>query len=289
MKHHRLLVTGAGGQLGRAVVAEAQARPGVSVVGLSRTELDVEDAASTRLVLATRAPTAVIHCGAWTDVDGCEKDPERADRVNGHGTAYVAEACRALRARLVYVSTDFVFDGQGTEPYPIDAPTAPISAYGRSKLLGEQAVLRDGDPGFSVVRTSWVFGPGGRNFPAAILARARSGEPLEVVDDQVGSPTYTIDLAAALCDLATLADAPGGIYHGSNEGSCSWHRFAVDLLQAAGLTDVEVGRMSSADLDRPAPRPAYSVLDTSRLAALRGQEFPHYERAIAHYLQTEDR
>ncbi len=278
----RFLVTGAGGQLGRAILEHA----GDDAVGLTHADVALEDADAVRQAIATHRPEAVLHCGAWTDVDGCERDPEKADAVNGHGTSYVAESCRAIGARLVYVSTDFVFDGAGTAPYPVDAPTAPISAYGRSKLLGEQAVLRDAEPGFWVVRTSWVFGPGGRNFPRAILDRARSGQPLRVVDDQVGSPTFTPDLAVALCDLATL-DAEPGVYHASNEGVCSWFDFAVELIGAAKLENVQIDRMPSSELDRPAPRPAYSVLDCSRLTAVRGAPLPHYRDAVRRYLSLE--
>lgn len=280
----RFVVTGAGGQLGRAMVERVEAA-GDSVAGLRHADLAVEDADATRKVLAELAPEIVVHCGAWTDVDGCELDPARATEVNGHGTAYVAEACRALGARLVYVSTDFVFDGAGTSPYPVDAATAPISEYGRSKLLGERAVLRDSESGFSVVRTSWVFGPGGKNFPSAILGRARSGGPLKVVDDQVGSPTFTLDLADALFDVACAAGA-SGIYHASNAGVCSWHEFACELVRAAGL-DIEVGTMSSSELERPAPRPSYSVLDCSRLTEMRGKPLPDYRDAIRRYLELE--
>ena len=277
-------MTGAGGQLGRAVVDAARAR-GLDPIGLTHAELDVQDADASRRVIARSAPVLVVHCGAWTDVDGCERDPQRATAVNGHGTAHVADACRANSAGLVYVSTDFVFDGSASEPYAVDAPPNPISEYGASKLLGERAVLRDGEPGFAVVRTSWVFGPGGRNFPAAILGRARQGEPLRVVDDQHGSPTFTLDLAEALLDLG-LSTNPTGIYHAANSGACSWHAFAQALVGAAGL-ELEVDRMSSADLDRPAARPAFSVLDCSRLAELRGRPMPDYHDAIRRYLELE--
>lgn len=278
------LVTGAGGQLGRAVLAEAQRR-GLSAIGRSHTELPVEDADVVHRQLAEIRPKAVLHCAAWTDVDGCEGDPERAELINGRGAARVAEACREIRARLVYVSTDFVFDGQGTRPYREDDPVAPLSVYGQSKLAGERAVLEY--PGFAVARTSWLFGPGGRNFPKAILARAKSGEPLRVVNDQTGSPTLTLDLAAALLDLAQ-SDAPGGVYHAANDGSCTWHEFAQQILARAGLGDVTVDTMSSAELGRPAARPAYSVLDCSKLAAVRGGKgLPHYLDGLDRYLATE--
>jgi dTDP-4-dehydrorhamnose reductase len=287
-----VLVTGAAGQLGRAVVLAAEAR-GLEAVGLDRGALAVEDADRVRERLAGSRPDLVIHCAAWTDVDGCEADPARADLVNGHGTAYVAEACRALDARLVAVSTDYVFDGCApldeagrTRAFVPGDAVAPRSAYGRSKLLGEEAVLRaPRASNFYVVRTSWVFGPGGRNFPRAILDRARSGQPLRVVDDQQGCPTFTLDLAEALLDLG-LSDAPSGIYHAANEGVVSWHGFAVELLRQAGV-GVDVGTMSSAELDRPAPRPAWSALDCSLLAAVRGRPLPGWQDAVTRYLEQE--
>ena len=168
----------------------------------------------------------------------------------------------------------------------MDEVPAPISCYGRSKLLGERAVA-EGELGSSaIVRTSWVFGPGGRNFLRAILERARTCKPLAVVNDQIGRPTFTLDLAEALLDLA-VEDELSGIYHAANSGHCSWHQFACDLLAAAGLGHIEVATMSSAELDRPAKRPAWSVLDCSRLTELRDQPLPHYRDAIPRYLEKE--
>lgn len=281
----RYLVTGAGGQLGRAVLQAAAAR-GEEAHGADHAELAVEDAVGVAAWVSRHRPRSVIHCAAWTDVDGCERDPDRAERINGQGTSHVARACAEAGVGLLYVSTDFVFDGSRGEPYPVDAEPDPLSAYGRSKLSGERAVLDAGRDDFFVVRTSWVYGPGGKNFPAAILARARSGQPLSVVDDQVGSPTMTRDLAEALLDLAA-AGAGGGIYHAANEGTCSWHRFALDILERAGLASIPVATMSSADLDRPAKRPSYSVLDCSRLTAARGGPLPSYLDALARYLSEE--
>ena len=283
----KFLVTGARGQLGRAVLDAAAAR-NIDAIGVGHGELAVEDAAGVAAAMERHRPDVAIHCGAWTDVDGCERDPERAELINGTGTANVARACTAVGTALVYVSTDFVFDGSLGEPYPVDASPNPLSAYGRSKLSGERAVLAEGRDRFSVVRTSWVYGPGGANFPRAILERARSGQPLSVVDDQVGSPTMTRDLAEALLDLGA-ADGAGGIYHAANEGTCSWHRFALDILERAGLGSIPVATMSSADLDRPASRPAYSVLDCSRLTALRGRPLPHYLDALQRYLSEESK
>lgn len=281
------LVTGANGQLGRSVLKLAKAR-GKLAIGAGHAELAVEDQDAVREWVGKHRPRFVLHCGAWTNVDGCEADPQQADRVNGHGTGFLAEACVANDCGLLYVSTDFVFDGTAQTPYPVDAPVAPLSAYGRSKRLGEEAVLRHQRGNFYVLRTSWVFGPGGKNFPKAILDRARSGNPLSVVTDQRGRPTYTPDLAAAMFDLCE-SGAASGIYHCANEGECNWHQFAVDCLQAAGLGHVAVGETLANKLARPAARPAYSVLDTSRLDAVLGHPQPHYRDAIARYLKEESK
>lgn len=280
----RFLVTGSRGQLGHAVCALLESR-GVDAVGLGSRDLPVHDEKAVAEQFARHRPSHVLHCGAMTNVDGCESEPELAMDINGAGTAHVARACLEHGAALCYVSTDYVFDGRGTRPYRHDDACQPVSAYGRSKLAGEVAVLSHGRPDFYVARTAWVFGPGGQNFPRAILNRARQGGPLKVVDDQRGCPSMTLDLAEAMVDLLQ-SGADGGVYHLANEGECTWHQFAVELLQAEGL-DLEVGRMSSAELDRPAPRPAYSLLDTSRLQAVRGRPLPHYLDAMRRYLEAD--
>ncbi len=280
------LVTGARGQLGRAVTAAIAAR-GKRAFGVDVDEMPLENRAAIASMVMTHRPRCVIHCGAITNVDGCESDPLTAHRVNGLATAWVVEAAAAVDARLAYVSTDFVFDGDADGvPYPVDAPVAPLSIYGSSKRLGEEAVLAHDRPAFFVVRTAWVFGPGGRNFPRAILERARSGQPLKVVTDQVGSPTLTLDLAEALLDLVE-SDAAGGVYHATNGGHCSWHQFAVDVLAAAGLSDIEVGTQLAADLGQAATRPQWSVLDNSAIEAVRGKAMPSYQDAITRYLAAE--
>ena len=177
-----------------------------------------------------------------------------------------------------------VFDGESERPYRPDDEPNPISQYGHSKLLGEREVLLRERPDFWIVRSGWVFGPDGSNFPRAILDRARSGEALRVVDDQTGSPTLTLDLAEALLDLAT-ARPEAGIYHACNRGACSWHRFACDILDAAGI-QADVARIKSSELDRPAPRPRYSVLDCTNMTELRGQPLPYYKDAIERYLRA---
>ncbi|MCK5941578.1 MAG: dTDP-4-dehydrorhamnose reductase [Planctomycetes bacterium] len=281
-----LLVTGAKGQLGRAILHLAAER-GLSTVGVDLAEMPLDDRAAIQRGVAQARPAFVLHCGAITNVDGCEREPLTAYRINGLATAWVAEAAAAAGAGMAYVSTDFVFDGSlhGT-PYPTDAAVNPLSVYGASKRLGEEAVLAHGRDDFYVVRTSWVFGPGGKNFPRAILDRARSGQPLKVVTDQIGRPTMTHDLADALLDLARLRPA-GGIYHAANEGQCSWHEFAVDVLRIAGV-DVAVGEQTAADLGLPAARPSWSVLDTDKLAAVRGKRLPDYTDALERHLPLDE-
>lgn len=282
-----LLVTGALGQLGRTIMAQAKGL-GLVAVGVDINEMPLDDRCRIQQVVGAAKPAFVMHCGAITNVDGCEAEPLLAYRINGLATAWIAEAAASVNAGMAYVSTDFVFDGTpyGT-PYPVDAAIKPLSVYGASKRLGEEAVLGHGRDDFYVVRTSWVFGPGGKNFPRAILNRARSGKPLKVVTDQVGRPTMTHDLAEALLDIRRLKPA-GGIYHAANEGQCSWHKFAVDTLAAAGINDIEVGEQTAADLNLPAARPAWSVLDTSKLATVRGKHLPNYRDALQRHVPLDE-
>jgi dTDP-4-dehydrorhamnose reductase len=285
------LVTGAAGQLGRVVTAEIAARGGTAL-GVDVAEMPLDQRAAIATVIGDSKPRRIVHCGAITNVDGCEQDPLAAYRINALATAWIAEAAAAVGAALVYVSTDFVFDGTSTVPYPVDATPKPLSVYGASKRLGEEAVLAHRRADFYVVRTSWVFGPGGKNFPRAILDRAKSGQPLKVVTDQIGRPTLTLDLAPALLDLLE-SSAPGGIYHAANEGQCSWHQFAVDIVRAAGLGNIVVGAQTAAEYAAtmvaagkkpPAPRPAWSVLDTTKLAAVRKKQLPDYVDALRRHL-----
>lgn len=282
-----LLITGAAGQLGRTLMAQAKAM-GLNAVGVDVAEMPLDSREAIEAMVQKERPSFVMHCGAITNVDGCEAEPLVAYRINGMATAWVAEAAARVDAGMVYVSTDFVFDGtlEG-RPYPVDSAIKPLSVYGASKRIGEEAVLAHGREDFYVIRTSWVFGPGGKNFPRAILNRARAGGALKVVTDQVGRPTMTHDLAEAILDVFKLKPA-GGIYHAANEGQCSWHQFAVDTLAAAGMNDIDVGVQTAADLNLPAARPAWSVLDTEKLAAVRGKHLPHYLDALARHVPLDE-
>ncbi|MHC4941032.1 MAG: dTDP-4-dehydrorhamnose reductase [Planctomycetota bacterium] len=254
-----LLVTGARGMLGRAVVAAA---PG-AVRGIDLEDGDLsEPGVAARLIAKA---TGVIHCAGYTDVDGAESEPEAAHRANAVASAMVAEACSEAGIPLVIVSTDYVFDGTATHPYTEEDTPNPQGVYGRSKLAAEQ-------PSARIVRTAWLHGEGGRNFPDTILRLAAEG-PLRVVNDQRGSPTWTGALAPVLWDVLRL---PVGIYHATCEGSCTWYEFARFIAP-----DADISPCTSAEFPRPAPRPAYSVLDCSKLAALRGKRLPHWQEAYS--------
>jgi dTDP-4-dehydrorhamnose reductase len=255
----RLLVTGAAGMLGRDVVASAT-DAGHEVSALARADLDIADAAAVRSAVAAATPDAVVNCAAWTDVDGAETAEAEATAVNGAGAGNLADACADAGALLVHVSSDYVFDGRAQDPYREDAPTAPQGAYGRSKLAGEHAVEAAGGRS-AIVRSAWVFGPHGRNFVDTMRRLGAERDELAVVDDQVGCPTYTGHLAPALLEIAERGAT--GYMHVAGGGSCSWFDLAVATFEETGL-DCRVRRQSTADLGRPAPRPAFSVLTSTR-------------------------
>jgi len=254
----RILITGGGGQLGHDLVA---ALHGHDVVAPRRARLDVTDRDQVLQVIGHSEPDAVVHAGAWTDVDGCELDPDRAYQVNSLGTRHIVEGARMVGALVCYVSTDYVFDGTASSPYREWDDPNPRSVYGRSKLGGE----RELDPGSTIVRTSWVCGLNGRNFVKTVLRLADERDELAVVDDQHGCPTFTPDLAEMIRRLV-VARLPG-TFHVTNQGSTSWFGFAREILAAAGLDPGRVRPIPTAGLDppRPAPRPANSVLDNAAL------------------------
>ncbi|MET0685625.1 MAG: dTDP-4-dehydrorhamnose reductase [Solirubrobacteraceae bacterium] len=256
----RLLVTGAAGMLGTDVAAAA-GRAGHEVLALARADLDVLDAPAVRRALADARPDAVVHCAAYTNVDGAEADEAAATVLNGGAAGHVAGAAHAVGAFTVHVSSDYVFDGSASEPYLESSPTAPLGAYGRSKLAGEHAVAAAAPGAHAIVRTAWLFGAHGPNFVATMLRLAGERDALSVVDDQVGCPTFTGHLAPALVCLAEARAA--GIHHVAGGGACSWYDLAAATFAARGV-EVELARGRTADLGRPAPRPAYSVLRTER-------------------------
>jgi dTDP-4-dehydrorhamnose reductase len=278
----RTLILGGGGMLGLAVVREARRRQ-LPALALGRAQADVRDPVGLRRWCAEFHPEVVINCAAYTKVDLCEGEGQaEAMAVNGDAVGTVAAAAAEVGARLVQPSTDYVFDGAADEPYREDAATAPLSVYGRSKLVGEQRALAAGG---LVVRTSWLFGTGGPNFVATVVRLIDGGErPLRIVDDQVGAPTYTPFLASALLDLATAGAS--GTLHYRNYPPASWYAFASEIARA-WPTDrgvVEVRAMKTAELARPAPRPAYSVLSVERCEAILGRTVEPWLAGLSEYL-----
>lgn len=258
----RILVTGAGGQLGRAVVRAAAAH-GCHALGLPRADLDVTDVGAVDGVLQALRPHAVVHCAAMTDVDGAEADPDRALAINGEGTRAVATAAASAGAHLVYVSTDYVFPGTAPGGYAEDDEVGPINAYGASKLAGERAA-RELVPDACIARTAWLFGADGANFVRTIAALATSRPAIDVVADQQGSPTWTVHLADALVLCAT--QRMGGIVHLAGSPPATWHALAEQVVATLGV-ECEVRPVASAAFPRPAPRPAHSVLRSTRTDA----------------------
>jgi dTDP-4-dehydrorhamnose reductase len=230
-------------------------------------------------------PHVVVNCAAFTKVDASETDPS-AWTVNARGAGILSRECRRRGARLVQISTDFVFDGEKREPYTEADETAPLSAYGRAKRAGEEAALES--PGALVVRASWLFGRGGWNFIEAILKQVEEGRSeLSIVDDQRGKPTATTDLSEAI--VALLAGGASGIYHFANDGEVTWYDFALEILLMAGKPDVEVRPAKSAALARPALRPAYSVLDTTKYRTLTGRPIRHFREPLLEYVASRAR
>jgi dTDP-4-dehydrorhamnose reductase len=273
----RILVTGAGGMLGQDVVRAASAR-GQEVVGLAHDELDVTDADAVAAAIELARPDAVVNCAAWTDVDGGEADPDGARAVNAEGAGNVARAAAAAGTRLVHVSTDYVFDGEKRAPYVESDATAPRSVYGATKLAGEDAVRAAGGS-HAIARSSWLFGAGGRNFVATMLGLGAERDEVKVVTDQIGRPTYTGHLAHALLELA--AGTSEGVHHVAGGGEpCSWHDFTVEIFRQAGV-ECRVAPCTTAEMPRPAPRPAYSALASERPET---PALPAWQDGLAAYL-----
>ena len=264
--------------LGRAVVGAAEAA-GHDVAALTRPQLDVTDPDAVARAFTRARPEAVVNCAAYTDVDGAEDAPEDALRLNGEAAGIVAAAAASERAAVLYPSSDYVFDGEKRTPYVEADPVGPISSYGRSKLAGEQATAEGNERHYSV-RTSWLFGPGGRNFVDTMLALGRERDEVRVVSDQVGCPTYTGHLAEGL--LALLDTEAYGMHHMVAAEQCSWAEFAAAIFEDAGV-DCRVTPVTSEEFPRPAPRPAYSVLRSERGAP----ELPAWREGLRAYLGHE--
>lgn len=272
----KVLVTGAGGMLGADVVAAAR-RLSHEVVGFDRDELDITDPARVERLIARERPGAVINCAAWTAVDSAEENEPEAELVNGEGAGFVADAAAKVGANVIYPSTDYVFDGTKKGPYTESDETNPLNAYGRSKLAGERATAHFNRNSF-IVRTSWLFGPGKGNFVETMLRLGESGGPVVVVHDQVGCPTYTGHLAMG---LVRLVDSPKyGVHHMAGGGSCSWYEFAMEIFRQSEVV-TRVMASTSEMMERPAKRPANSVLGSGREAPI---QLPEWQRGLADYL-----
>jgi dTDP-4-dehydrorhamnose reductase len=304
----KLLITGANGMLGQALCKELIGRYEVAGIVEDRAhinlesgvwgqeskelplfECDIRDKERLSSIFKDVSPDFIIHTAAYTDVDGCEIDPQKAYSVNSLGTCNVASEARKAEAVLVYISTDYVFDGAKRTPYTESDKTCPINVYGNSKLEGERHVetaLRN----FFIFRTSWLFGKGGKNFVDTIINKAKSVKELKIVDDQRGSPTWTVDLASGIRRVMDFYSERGpidnvyGIYHLTNSGSCSWYEFTKTILDYAGIRDVAVSPVTTQELNRPANRPAMSILDNTKYEKLVGTRLRPWQEALKDYL-----
>jgi dTDP-4-dehydrorhamnose reductase len=272
----KLLVTGAAGMLGRDVMLAA-GNAGHDLVGFGRAELDITDPAALRKKFDLERPDVVINCAAWTDVDGAEAEEQAAFAVNGTGAGNVAAAAAAVGASVVYVSSDYVFDGAKAAPYVESDQVAPLSAYGRTKLAGEEATVAANKRHF-VVRSAWLFGIGGPNFVETMLRLAGSGNEVLVVRDQIGSPTYTWHLAYGIVRL--IEGIEFGIHHMAAAGQCSWYEFAREIFEQAKV-ECKVLSITTEEFGRPAPRPPFSALTSQREHAIR---LPSWQDGLAGYL-----
>jgi dTDP-4-dehydrorhamnose reductase len=276
-----ILVTGAAGQLGCDVVLELKRRE-IPHTGIDIADLDITDTDAVARYLTTLNPSSVIHCAAYTAVDKAEDEPELCMRVNRDGTENLARVCREIGAEMLYISTDYVFSGDGDTPYETDAPKAPLSIYGKSKLAGEEAVLRHLDKHY-IVRISWVFGQNGNNFVKTMLRLAETRDEISVVADQIGSPSYTPDLAVLLCDMALSGKY--GVYHATNEGFCSWAEFAAEIMRASGRK-CKINPITTEQYPTKAMRPKNSRLSKSSLDNAGFSRLPAWQDSVGRYIDA---
>jgi dTDP-4-dehydrorhamnose reductase len=277
----KILVTGAGGMFATAAVPMLQGQ-GHTVIACPREVLDLTRPDVVQAVLRDTRPDLVLNTAAYTRVDDAEHEPERAWAVNAAGVRHLAQSCQRINARLVHLSTDYIFDGQAHAPYDTDAPAQPLNVYGQSKWAGEQAV-RENLGAHYIVRTAWLYGTGGPNFVDTMRRLARSQSVLRVVNDQFGAPTWTVDLARAISAL--IHTDKYGTYHISNSGQCSWHAVAERIVALEGLK-TPVIPVSSAEFPRPATRPSYSVLSNEALLKAGVGPLPRWEDSLAQYLRA---
>ncbi|HJA71475.1 MAG TPA: dTDP-4-dehydrorhamnose reductase [Candidatus Lachnoclostridium stercoravium] len=278
----RVFVTGVKGQLGYDVMNELEKR-GLTGIGVDIDEMDITDAAACRKVISEAKPDAVIHCAAYTAVDAAEDNVDLCRRVNADGTRNIAQVCHDLDIKMMYISTDYVFDGQGTRPWEPDDERHPLNVYGQTKYEGELAV-EELVKKFFTVRIAWVFGVNGKNFIKTMLRLGKERGAVSVVDDQVGSPTYTYDLARLLVDM--IQTDKYGRYHATNEGLCSWYEFACEIFKKAGMDQVSVTPVTSEQFPAKAKRPSNSRMSKEKLTEAGFEHLPSWQDALERYLRT---
>ncbi|MDD5681310.1 MAG: dTDP-4-dehydrorhamnose reductase [Candidatus Omnitrophica bacterium] len=297
MSKKRVLITGSSGMLGVDLAFHLIKTYDIvctDIVGKNNpycdiknfVKCDITDKTATVNMIKNAGPDAILHTAAWTDVDGCELEPEKAVKINAEGTHNVALGAKETNAPIFYVSSDFVFDGEKNTPYKEDDTPNPVNVYGTSKFRGESFIRKELDRYF-IIRTSWLFGRYGRNFVDIILDKAERKEELRVVIDQFGSPTYTVDLCHALEKLMHMGleqGSIGGVYHFSNRGSCSWYKYAAEIVRLANKSETKIVPITSAELDRPAKRPKMSILSTDKYTLASGDTPRKWESALEEYL-----
>ncbi len=285
----RILVIGARGMLGRDLVEELRSSWEVGpqrkweVIGWDLEEIDIRDERRSIEAVERVRPEVIVNVAAYTDVDGCETEEEKAFAVNAEGMKHLAMAARKNHAKVVYLSTDYVFDGSKSEPYLESDPPCPLNVYGLSKLQGERYVQTLAEDGL-IIRTQWLYGRYGKNFVSAVLRQAEEKRVLHIVDDQIGSPTYTVDLSKAVSIL--IRQGARGIFHVTNGGICSWYAFGEAVLKWSGRSDVQVVPVTSAELKRRARRPLFSALSGERLRRETGIALRPWSEALQDYLRS---
>lgn len=277
----RILVTGKTGQLGHDVLLELERR-GHEAVGTGSADMDITDESAVSLVLHKYQPEAVIHCAAYTAVDAAEDDEERCQSVNVDGTVNIARICREIGAKMLYLSTEYVFSGEGERPWEPEDKTAPLNVYGRTKYEGELAVKQYLDR-FFIVRISWIYGINGKNFVKTMRRLGEEKGSVSVVNDQVGSPTYTRDLAVLLVDM--IESEKFGVYHASNEGTCSWYEFACEIFKQSGMDDVVVTPVDTSAFPAKAARPKNSRMNKNKLRENGFSLLPSWQDALQRFIK----
>ncbi|MGP8284219.1 MAG: dTDP-4-dehydrorhamnose reductase [Desulfomonilaceae bacterium] len=275
------IVVGARGMLGRDLCASLREIE-THIVEMDIPEMDISSLSSVMDVMGKVKPKLVINVAALTDVDGCESQQEQAFKVNATGPENLAVAVNELGSFLVHISTDYVFDGSKNMPYREDDPPNPLGIYGKSKLEGELSIKRVLSTNYCIIRTQWLYGANGKNFVDTIIKAGGKNKTLKIVNDQFGSPTYTVDLSAAIIKLCLMR--ANGVFHVTNSGYTTWSGFASKIFKLVGLDDVDIQDIDTRRLGRPAPRPLYSVLDNSRFVRLTGIKLPQWEDAVGKYL-----